>query len=190
MQPTEISSRRRWNMTSVEWNQNNWNKRYLCELWTGPMPREMYSKTCWKAKKYMVNHAMNWVRLICIHWALLSLWTWPCIIDYRCEDRKHGGVKRPHWCHFDSLFQKTPVIAIDYRCDNGRFWVSTSLWSSPNPTLLSSSETRVNLGIKSRKVLIWIRSMSESHWWHLFQRNLKTWGTTLLFRNWQVPTPV
>jgi hypothetical protein len=50
------------------------------------------------------------------------------------------------------------LIGIDYRCDDGRFiWVSASWLSSLNPALLSSSETRVNLGIKS-----WKKCLSES----------------------------
>ncbi len=40
-------------------------------------------------------------------------------------------------------------LIIDYRCDDSRFWVSTSSLSSPNPALLSSSETRVHVGIRS-----------------------------------------
>ncbi len=44
-----------------------------------------------------------------------------------------------------------PHPYIDYRCDDGRFWVSASWLSSLNPALLASSETRVNFGIKSKK---------------------------------------
>jgi hypothetical protein len=39
---------------------------------------------------------------------------------------------------------------IDYRCNDGRFQVSASLLSRPNPAGLSSSETQVNLGIRSQ----------------------------------------
>ncbi len=47
---------------------------------------------------------------------------------------------------------------IDYRCDGSRFRVSAISWlTSPNPASLSSSETRVHLGIRRRK-----RRSSES----------------------------
>ncbi len=41
---------------------------------------------------------------------------------------------------------------------------------------------------KPKKAFIWISSMSASYWWYLPHRNVKTWGPTLLFRNWQVPS--
>jgi hypothetical protein len=40
---------------------------------------------------------------------------------------------------------------IDCRCADSQFRVSASWLSSPNPALLSSSETQVNLGIRSQK---------------------------------------
>jgi hypothetical protein len=40
---------------------------------------------------------------------------------------------------------------IDYRCDDSQIWVSASCLSSPNPDLLSSSETQVHLEIRSQK---------------------------------------
>ncbi len=49
------------------------------------------------------------------------------------------------------------VRTIDYRCDNGRFPVSVSWLSSPKPTLLSSSEPQVKLGIGSQE-----KRLSES----------------------------
>jgi hypothetical protein len=40
---------------------------------------------------------------------------------------------------------------INYRCNDGQFWVFASRLSCLNPALLSSNETWVNLGIKSQK---------------------------------------
>ncbi len=57
------------------------------------------------------------------------------------------------------------LLTINNRCEDGRFLVSTSCVASPNPDSLSSSETGVNPGIRSwKKALIWMSSMSESHW--------------------------
>ncbi len=44
---------------------------------------------------------------------------------------------------------------IDYRCDDSQFRVSASWLSSPNPTLLSTGETRVRLGIRSQKLCLY-----------------------------------
>jgi hypothetical protein len=40
---------------------------------------------------------------------------------------------------------------LDYGCEDGRFLVSASCVTIPNPDLLSSSETTVNPGIRSWK---------------------------------------
>ncbi len=52
---------------------------------------------------------------------------------------------------------RTACGIIDYRCYDSRFWVSASWLSSPNPALLSNSETRVHLGRRR-----WKRCLFES----------------------------
>ncbi len=42
---------------------------------------------------------------------------------------------------------------------------------------------QLNLEINSqKKMLIWISSMSASHWWHLFHKNVKTWDSISWFK--------
>ncbi len=41
-------------------------------------------------------------------------------------------------------------------------------------------KTGQSIGIRAKKALIWISSMSASHWWYLFHTNVKTWDS----RSW------
>ncbi len=43
---------------------------------------------------------------------------------------------------------------------------------------------------KLKKSLIWISSMPGSRSWYLYHKNVKNWGSTACFRDWQVPTLV
>jgi hypothetical protein len=56
----------------------------------------------------------------------------------------------------DAEVQYTNPKPIDYRCEDGRFPVSGSCLTISNPDLLPSSETGVNLGIRS-----WRKHSSE-----------------------------
>ncbi len=48
----------------------------------------------------------------------------------------------------------------------------------------------VNPEIRSRKqALIWLSSMSGSHWWYLFYKEVESWNCTTSFRIWQFQTP-
>ncbi len=78
--------------------------------------------------------------------------------------------------------------AIDYRCEDGRFSVSASCVTIWNPHLLSSSKTGVKPVIRRWKTLIWLSSMSESHWWYLFHKEVKSWASTTWFRIWKFQT--
>ncbi len=63
-------------------------------------------------------------------------------------------------------------------------------WQFQIPRLLSSTETRVYTGIRSwKKVLIWMSSMSKSHWWYLFHKEVKSRDSKCSFRIWQLQTP-
>ncbi len=56
----------------------------------------------------------------------------------------------PFFCNFSRsclIFLTTAVIPIDYRCDEGRFLEVATGLAIANNSLLSSSETEVNLGI-------------------------------------------
>jgi hypothetical protein len=61
-----------------------------------------------------------------------------------------------HWL----ITTRSGPTAIDYRCKNERFPVSWSCVTIANPDTLSSSETGVNLGIRS-----WKKHSSEWAWW-------------------------
>jgi hypothetical protein len=54
---------------------------------------------------------------------------------------------------------------------------------------LSSSETRVNHGIRSWKALISLTSISESHWWNLFHKEVKSWESTTWHSNLTISNP-
>jgi hypothetical protein len=59
-----------------------------------------------------------------------------------------------------------------------------------NPNLLSRSEKTVYPGMRSwKKALVWLGSMSVSHWWYRFPREVKRWDSTAWFRIWQFQTP-
>ncbi len=75
-------------------------------------------------------------------------------------------------------------IHIDYRCEYGRFPVSASCLTTSNPGLLSSSETRVSPGIKNWKKnsYTWVSLILESHWWHLFHKEVKSQDSTTWLR--------
>jgi hypothetical protein len=76
------------------------------------------------------------------------------------------------------------------RCEDDRFLVSTSCVTISNPVKLSRSETGVNPGIRSWKIsLIWISSMSETYWWNLFHKEVKSWGSTTWLGTWKLQTP-
>ncbi len=51
-----------------------------------------------------------------------------------------------------------------------------------NPDSLPSSKAGV-------KALIWLSLMSESHWWYLFHKEVKSWDSTTWFRIWLFQTP-
>ncbi len=60
---------------------------------------------------------------------------------------------------------------IRYRCEDGRFPVSSSDVTFSNPDLLSRSETGVDSGIRSSEQhLSDMSSMSDSHWWFHFTK--------------------
>ncbi len=78
------------------------------------------------------------------------------------------------WC--------VPIVEpIDYRCDNSQFWVSVSWLPSPNPALISSSETQVHLGLRSKKSAHLNQLSVRKPLGDLFHRNVKTWGSTSWF---------
>jgi hypothetical protein len=85
------------------------------------------------------------------------------------------------------MWRAQPVL-IDYRCEDGRFPVSASCVTISNLDSLSSSKTVVTPGIRSwkKKTLISLSLlMSESHWWHLLHREVKSGDWTTWFRIWQ-----
>jgi hypothetical protein len=41
---------------------------------------------------------------------------------------------------------------------------------------------------ETEKTLIWLSSMSESHWCYLFHKEVKSWDSTTWFRLWQFQT--
>ncbi len=41
---------------------------------------------------------------------------------------------------------------------------------------------------KLTSAFIWTRSMSESHWWYLFHKAVKSWDSTTWFRIWRFQT--
>jgi hypothetical protein len=77
----------------------------------------------------------------------------------------------------------------DYRCEDGRFQVPASCVTISNLDLHSNSETGFNSGMKMKNALLGLSSMSESHWWHLFHEEGKSWDSTTWFRIWQLQTP-
>ncbi len=77
---------------------------------------------------------------------------------------------------------------IYYMCEDCPFMVTASCVTISNPNSLFISETRVNPGIRIWKALIWMSSMSESHWWYLFHKELKSWDSPTWFRIWKFQT--
>ncbi len=78
---------------------------------------------------------------------------------------------------------------IDYTREDGRFPVPASYGTTSNPNLLPSSEAGVIPAIRSWKTLIWKSLASESHWWYLLHKEVKSWDSTIWFRIWQNQTP-
>jgi hypothetical protein len=66
-----------------------------------------------------------------------------------------------------------------YGCQDGRFPVSASCVTISKPNPFSSIDIGFNPGIRTwKKSLIWMRSMSRSHWWYLFHEEVKSWDST------------
>jgi hypothetical protein len=117
-------------------------------------------------------------------------WYWrvsTCTLLYTVEREKKKADFRLHSSWFS--FAHHPLRFIDYTCEDGSFPVFTSSVTISNPDSLSSSETVVNLGIRS-----WIQH--KSYWAWILMSEIqgiyltKKWRaeTTTWFRIWQFQT--
>ncbi len=68
---------------------------------------------------------------------------------------------------------------IDYRCETSSFFIVQELRDKLKPWFaFQGRETGVNRGIKTwkeKKKKNWMSSMSESHWWYLLYKEVKSW---------------
>jgi hypothetical protein len=69
-----------------------------------------------------------------------------------------------------------------FRCP----WV---VWQFQTPIYFPAVKLGLILKYEAEKALVWMSSMSESHWWYLFYKEVKSWDSTTWFRIWQFQTP-
>ncbi len=81
------------------------------------------------------------------------------------------------------------IFSIDYRCEHGRFWCLRVAWQFKARTRFSAVKQGLILEKEAVKELIWMSLRSESHWWYLFHKEVKSWDSTTWFRIWQSQTP-
>jgi hypothetical protein len=71
----------------------------------------------------------------------------------------------------------------DYRCEDGRVPVTANCLHFQTPIRFPAMKHGLGLEYKAKKKsLLWMKLMSESHWWNLFNKDVKSWDSTTCFR--------
>ncbi len=147
---------------------------YLTVLWT-PLHQSMKYLKCIRAKLFEQTNCLPDARAV-----LLFAMEEPRCLIWMQQVQIYTKIRPSslscyHFCIHWS------VLIIDYKCEDGRFSVPARCVTISNPNSLSSCETGVNPGLRSWNARMWLSSMSGSHWWHLFHKEVKTWESTSWF---------